>query len=175
MNASSRNIEIKAKVRNVEELIAKAKQLSASEGTILNQHDIFFHTTNPLNRLKLREENGTGTLISYSRPDVEGPKLSEYVKCNVSDVPGLTSVLADALGKKGSVKKQRFLYLVGQTRIHIDRVEELGDFMELEVMLKEGQSAEEGEAIAANLMTQLGVSESDLLSGAYMDVLPKSS
>lgn len=38
-----------------------------------------------------------------------------------------------ALGIKGSVNKKRYLYMVGQTRVHVDEVEGLGNFMELEV------------------------------------------
>ncbi|KPP58485.1 hypothetical protein Z043_123685 [Scleropages formosus] len=80
-------------------------------------------------------------------------------------------VLSDALGVKGIVKKERHLYLVGQTRVHVDSVEGLGQFMELEVVMKEGQGVEEGEAIAQELMQQLGVKREDLIVGAYMDLL----
>ena len=43
--------------------------------------------------------------------------------------------LGKALGVKGRVKKTRLLYMVGQTRVHVDEVEGLGNFMELEVSL----------------------------------------
>ena len=61
--------------------------------------------------------------------------------------------------------------MVGQTRVHCDRVEGLGDFMELEVVLNDDQTPEEGEAIAHDLMEKLGVQKSNLLKGAYMDML----
>ena len=76
-----------------------------------------------------------------------------------------------ALGVRGVVRKKRTLYLVGQTRVHLDEVEGLGDFMELEVVLHPGQSDAEGQVIARDLMTRLGVAEKDLLEGAYMDLL----
>jgi predicted adenylyl cyclase CyaB len=60
---------------------------------------------------------------------------------------------------------------VGNTRVHLDEVEGLGSFLELEVMLGPGQSEQEGQAIAQELMAQLGVEESDLIEGAYMDLL----
>ena len=69
------------------------------------------------------------------------------------------------------VKKTRYLYLVGQTRVHLDDVEGLGQFMELEVVMGEGQSDAEGQAIAEDLMSRLGVERGDLLEGAYMDLL----
>lgn len=85
----------------------------------------------------------------------------------------LNDVLGKSLGALGCVKKVRNLFLVGQTRIHVDSVEELGDFMELEVTLKEEESVEDGEKIAQNLMEKLGVEKEDLISGAYHDLLNK--
>ena len=63
--------------------------------------------------------------------------------------------------------------MVGQTRIHLDDVKGLGHFMELEVVLKPGQTDDEGEAIAKNLMQQLGVEGKDLIGAAYIDLLKK--
>jgi len=65
--------------------------------------------------------------------------------------------------------------LVGQTRIHIDEVEGLGSFLELEVVLQEGQQPEEGMAIATALMEKLGVKKKDLIAGAYIDLIKKRS
>ncbi|KAJ7987909.1 hypothetical protein DPEC_G00318130 [Dallia pectoralis] len=164
------NVEIKAKVSNASQLAEKASQLSQSEGTVIHQQDTFFNCS--LGRLKLRDlMDGNGQLIFYERPDCGGPKLSNYSISNTPDPEGLRAVLADALGVKGKVKKERRLFLVGQTRVHLDTVEGLGHFMELEVVLKEDQSLEEGEVIARSLMKDLGVREDSLVTGAYMDLL----
>jgi predicted adenylyl cyclase CyaB len=69
------------------------------------------------------------------------------------------------------VRKTRYLHLVGQTRVHLDDVEGLGQFMELEVVMNEGQSDAEGQELAEALMARLGVERGDLLEGAYMDLL----
>ena len=61
--------------------------------------------------------------------------------------------------------------LVGATRIHLDRVEGLGDFLELEVTLQDGQAEAEGTALAQDLMARLGVHAGQLVSGAYLDLL----
>ncbi|RXM96387.1 C-Jun-amino-terminal kinase-interacting protein 2 [Acipenser ruthenus] len=126
------NVEIKAKVHDIQQLIQNAKQLSKSEGHIITQQDTFFKVLT--GRLKLRNFlNGSGQLLFYERPDVDGPKLSNYSISPTTDPDGLTKVLADALGIMGVVKKERLLYMVGQTRVHVDTVEGLGHFMELEI------------------------------------------
>ncbi|XP_019869600.1 uncharacterized protein LOC109598189 [Aethina tumida] len=169
-----RNVEIKARVKNISKIINIARTLSGKQEQIIKQHDTFYNCNH--GRLKLRKfESGEGELIFYDRPDSEGPKLSCYDK---SDIPASTTeslhlVLDSALGSKGVVKKTRLLFMVGQTRVHIDSVENLGDFMELEVMLNPGQSVEEGEKIANDLREKLGVEKEDLLSGAYTDMLAK--
>ncbi|EMP29392.1 hypothetical protein UY3_13500 [Chelonia mydas] len=115
--------------------------------------------------------DGQGQLIFYERPDSEGPKLSHYSISPTADPAGLVAVLSEALGVQGVVKKERRLYMVGQTRVHLDRVEGLGDFLELEVVLSEQQSPEDGERVARRLMEELGVQEEDLVAGAYLDLL----
>ncbi|GFG29099.1 hypothetical protein Cfor_00189 [Coptotermes formosanus] len=168
----SRNVEIKAKVRNLGDIVSKAKKLSNSEGTWIEQDDVFF--TVPQGRLKLRTfQDKTAELIFYDRPDCDGPKLSKYEKCTLPDGSQIASVLSHALGVKGRVKKNRQLFMVGQTRVHIDNVEDLGNFMELEVVLSEDQTLDEGQVIAETLMADLGVEKEDLISGAYMDLLQK--
>ncbi|HOZ23053.1 MAG TPA: adenylate cyclase, partial [bacterium] len=63
------------------------------------------------------------------------------------------------------------LYWCGRTRIHLDRVEGLGSFIELEVLLAEGESAAAGEAVARELMHKLGIRDDQLVDGAYLDLL----
>ncbi|EFA01517.1 uncharacterized protein LOC660170 [Tribolium castaneum] len=167
-----RNIEIKAKVRQLAKLIERAKALSETTGEVIKQHDTFYSVAK--GRLKLRKfESGDAELIYYERPDVEGPKLSSYEKAIIKSegVQDLHKVLDRALGSTGIVKKVRYLFMVGQTRVHIDSVENLGDFMELEVVLKPEQTPEDGEKIALELMEDLGVEKEDLMSGAYTDLL----
>ncbi|XP_066999741.2 adenylate cyclase CyaB [Anabrus simplex] len=165
-----RNVEIKARVKDLAGIIFEAKLLSGSGGEVIKQTDTFFLV--PSGRLKLRNIEGKHSeLIYYDRPDGDGPKLSQYEKCDVNEPSKLCSVLTRALGERGTVKKTRYLFMVGQTRVHIDQVEGLGNFMELEVMLSEDQSLEDGQNIAHALMKKLGVNKEDLIAGAYMDLL----
>ena len=61
--------------------------------------------------------------------------------------------------------------MVGQTRVHCDTVEGLGDFAELEVVLEDNQSVEDGQLIADDLMEKLGIDKTKLIKCAYMDLL----
>jgi predicted adenylyl cyclase CyaB len=164
------NIEIKARVRDIAALRASAERLSGQPCTVLLQEDTFFHT--PHGRLKLRVlAPDQGQLIYYERADAAGPKRSEYFVSPTDDPASLHAVLALCLGVRGVVRKRRSLFTVGNTRIHLDEVEGLGSFLELEVMLGPGQSEEGGRAIARELMSKLGIQKSDLVEGAYMDLL----
>lgn len=168
------NIEIKARARNFEAIKTRAEGLSDTPLEVIPQEDIFFNV--PQGRLKLRIlAPNQGQLIYYTRPDREGPKRSDYHIAYTADPANLKRVLELAYGVRGIVKKTRYLYLVGQTRVHLDDVQGLGQFMELEVVLHEGQGDAEGQAIAESLMASLGVERSDLLEGAYMDLLEKPS
>jgi len=164
------NIEIKARVHDRAALEARARQLSDQPAQLIPQVDTFFASSQ--GRLKLRElAPGRGQLVYYVRADRDGPKRSDYRIFETSDVAGLRDLLTLALGVRGVVKKLRSLYLIGQTRLHLDRVEGLGEFMELEVVLRPDQSDQEGMRIADDLMSRLGIRQGDLLEGAYMDLL----
>jgi predicted adenylyl cyclase CyaB len=166
------NIEIKARVRDFSQIKLRAEKLSDTPVEVIPQEDIFFNV--PQGRLKLRIlAPDRAQLIYYTRPDQDGPKRSDYHIAHTSDPENLKRVLELAYGIRGVVKKTRCLYLVGQTRVHLDDVDGLGQFMELEVVMREGQSDAEGEEIAEGLMTSLGVERSDLLEGAYMDLFEK--
>jgi predicted adenylyl cyclase CyaB len=164
------NIEIKARVHDFAALQSRAETLSNTPVQVIPQEDTFFQT--PRGRLKLRQlAPDQAQLVYYERPDQEGPKRSTYHIFETGDPQKLKGILSLALGVRGVVRKRRFLYLVGQTRLHLDDVEGLGQFMELEVVLRPGQTDAEGQAIARDLMTRLGVREEDLLSAAYMDLI----
>ncbi|XP_063977009.1 uncharacterized protein LOC135162454 isoform X2 [Diachasmimorpha longicaudata] len=168
-----KNIEIKAVLKNVVVAHSRAKELSHSSGSIFKQTDTFFKT--PQGRLKLRcFENGTGVLIYYERSDTLGPKLSDYSLVELANEKAceeLKKILDKVNGTVGVVEKTRHLYIVGQSRIHVDKVTGLGDFLEIEVVLEEHQSVEEGQVICNDLLAKLQISNDDLLATAYVDLL----
>jgi adenylate cyclase class IV len=166
----ARNIEIKARIENIESVTRKAAMLADKGPIEIAQDDTFFACPN--GRLKLRTFSpAEGELIFYIRPDQAGPKESFYLISPTSTPDSLRETLSRAYGQAGRVRKRRTLFLAGRTRIHIDRVENLGDFLELEVALSEGETAQSGEAVARDLMGKLGISRDQLIEGAYADLL----
>jgi predicted adenylyl cyclase CyaB len=166
----ARNIEIKARIENVAVLVPKVAAL-ATEGPLeIAQDDTFFKCD--AGRLKLRAfSNEAGELIFYRRVNQTGPKESFYTKSPTSSPETLRESLSLAYGQIGRIRKYRTLYLVGRTRVHLDRVEGLGHFLELEVMLVDDESPEAGIREAGELMDQLGVQPDQLIEGAYLDLI----
>lgn len=168
-----RNIEIKARIASVEALAPRAAALASHGPVEILQDDTFFACA--AGRLKLRAfGDGTGELIFYRRADQQGPKESFYVVSPTASPDTLRQALSLACGQCGRVRKHRTLFLAGRTRIHLDRVEGLGDFLELEVVLQELEPSEEGVREARELMARLGVDPSQLVESAYVDLLPST-
>jgi predicted adenylyl cyclase CyaB len=165
-----RNIEIKARIDGVHALLPRARALADGEPELIVQDDTFFAA--PRGRLKLRVfESGAGELIAYERADSPEARASDYVRVPVADPQALREALARTLGVLGRVRKRRWLLLAGSTRIHLDEVEGLGHFMELEVVMREGEPDSQGVGTAEGLMRALGLHEAPRLAGAYLDLL----
>lgn len=166
----ARNVEIKARVASLAALQPRVAALAQHGPELIAQDDTFFHCAH--GRLKLRAfADGRGELIAYERPDTAGPKTSDYLITPTTDPDALRTTLARALGEAGRVKKQRVLFLVGRTRVHLDRVDGLGEYLELEVVLRDGEPAASGIEEAHALLQRLGVPAASLIAGAYIDLL----
>jgi predicted adenylyl cyclase CyaB len=167
----NRNVEIKACVDSLLAIRDRVRALADDGPRLLEQEDTFFVC--PKGRLKLRQLSGAAEaeLIYYERSDRKGPKESHYVVHRTADGEGLKRVLSQSLGVRGVVRKRRELFLVGQTRVHLDEVEGLGTFVELEVVLRPDQTSSDGTSVAIGLMEQLGISADQLIDKAYLDLL----
>lgn len=167
------NIEIKAGLRDPDRTRKLVEKLSDTPGQSIEQRDTFF--ASPNGRFKLRQFSPeAGELIFYNRADIAGTKQSDYLIAPTSAPERLLAVLSAALDVQQTVTKTRLLFMVGQTRIHLDSVDGLGSFLELEVVLRPDQPPEEGHEIARKLMSALDIQESDLVEGAYADLLKES-
>jgi predicted adenylyl cyclase CyaB len=166
-----RNVEIKARVGDLAEVRLRVSAV-ASQPQLLTQTDTFFLVLQ--GRLKLREfGDGSGELIAYDRPNDAGPKESSYTVARLDNASAISEALTRSLAVRGRVVKRREVFFVGRTRVHLDQVEHLGAFIELEVVLRDGESTSAGERQAFELMDQLGISEIDLVPEAYIDLLER--
>jgi predicted adenylyl cyclase CyaB len=165
-----RNIEIKARVPDLAMVRSKAFTIAGGPVATVRQKDVFFDV--PRGRLKVRElADGSGELIAYEREDHAGPKESTYERIAFPDARSLVDVLAAVLPVRGTVMKRREVLLVGRTRIHLDQVERLGSFVELEVVMAADEPTDGGVREARALLAALGISQTALISGAYIDLL----
>jgi len=170
ISGKRRNVEIKARVADLPSLIARVRSIADSGPTLIHQDDTFYRF--PWGRLKLRRfAEGESVLVLYDRPDSLGAKESRYCLIETCAPEALDERLSRRYGICGRVKKERMLFLVGNTRVHLDRVKGLGQFVELEVVLKGKETVESGIETAHRLMDQLGIFNDALIDKAYVDLL----
>ena len=164
------NVEWKARARDPHRQRILAAKLADGPPEMLDQVDTFFPVQHGY--LKLRQLSADrGELIHYLRPVQAGPKLSKYFLLPIDQPGEMRNLLVQALGIYGEVRKRRFVFFVGQSRIHFDEVERLGSFLEVEVVLRPEQAIAEGERIATALRRQLEVQDEDLIEVAYIELL----
>ena len=166
----NRNIEIKFKPKNYDEVFYLARKKSDSDPEVFKQEDIFYGTKT--GRLKLRKLSPTeGQLIHYDRPNEKGPKTSKFDIFKTKEPNLLHSILSKSNYIVGYVKKERTLLMIGNSRIHFDKVESLGYFAEIEVVLTDKQTEKEGRKIMDNLIEELNIDRNDLIKCSYIDLI----
>lgn len=163
-----RNLELKFRCADLEVMRQRAEALGAEDAGTLYQHDVFFPASH--GRLKLRDfGNGQGELIAYRRPDAVEARGSDYLLAAAPDPRSLRETLEFALGCAGEVKKRRRLFLWRQTRIHLDEVEGLGSFVELETVMN-GQSEADARQELEQVVAALALEPADCVATAYVDL-----
>ena len=164
------NIELKARCPDRELAIKTCERLGARFVHSERQRDTYFSTG--AYRMKLRESSlGKHWMIWYSRPnDVEARK-SSYRLLPVADPTEKRKLFGTSMGVKAEVEKARHLYLLGPTRIHIDYVEGLGDFIEFEYVVSENAPEENGHGAIDELREEFGINDEDLIAGSYSDLV----
>jgi homotetrameric cytidine deaminase len=166
----ARNVELKAHDADPGKTLERALAAGADDRGLLRQRDTYFAV--PHGRLKLREEEpGGATLISYQRPDAAADKVSEYRLVPVVDADALRAALGEANGVLAVVDKRRRLLLWDGVRIHLDSVNGLGTFIELEAVAGPGSDLERERTQVARLRELLEIRDDDLREGSYADAV----
>jgi predicted adenylyl cyclase CyaB len=171
------NIELKARIDDRDAAIEIARRLGAVEVGEERQEDTYFSLGRY--RLKLRESStGENSLIGYSRADGPEARKSQYRLTKVTDPAGTRTIMAKQWGVKVVVKKWRHLFIWEQrVRIHLDKVDSLGDFLEFEAMLSPDDGYDESAAHLdiARLRHDFGIEDRDLISTSYSTLIKQAN
>jgi homotetrameric cytidine deaminase len=163
LSDSRHNIEIKARDPDPGRSLERALALGAEDHGEIVQRDTYF--ARATGRLKVREQTpGDAELIHYRRTDEAGARVSDYRIVPAPDAQALVAALDAALGTLVVVEKRRHLLLADGVRIHLDRVEGLGDFVELEAV------GHDDSAGIDRLRAELRIADDSLVEGSYSDL-----
>lgn len=164
------NVEIKARCANPEVVRTVLRNRYARFAGLDHQIDTYFLV--PSGRLKLRQGNIENALIAYRRPNQSGPKTSDVCLASVSNGDELRAVLERSLGVLVAVDKRREIYYQENVKFHIDQVEGLGGFVEIEAA---GQPSEREKLLeqCREYMKLFKIREEDLIEKSYSDLLLK--
>jgi len=166
------NIEIKAKCNNPITIKETLKSHNADFKGVDHQIDTYFKVPN--GRMKLREGNIETALIQYNRPNQAGPKKSDYVLYHPHPDSSLKQLLTQANGVLVVVDKIRSIYFIDNVKFHLDEVNDLGSYMEIEVIDSDDSIGEEKLLEQCQFyLNLLGIEESDLIENSYSDLLLK--
>jgi adenylate cyclase class 2 len=164
------NVEIKARCADPARIRQYLHDNQAQFMGIDHQVDTYFRVAD--GRLKLRQGNIENALIHYQRADQEGPKASQVNLSPVSHGAALRKVLEMALGILAVVDKQREIYFIRNVKFHIDEVEGLGSFVEIEAIDQDGSIGQDAlEQDCRFYIHTFGIRDEDLLSNSYSDML----
>lgn len=166
------NIEIKARTSNADTIRKYLLDNGAKLRGVDEQTDTYFNV--PDGRMKLREGNVENNLIYYKRIETAGLKQSNVELMPVAAGAALKSILIKALGTKAIVKKRREIYYINNVKFHLDVVDKLGSFVEIEATNQfENISEEKLKEQCAGYMKAFGVNNEDLLNESYSDMVMK--
>lgn len=170
----ARSVEIKARIDDLELLRERLAKLATAGPALISQDDTYFQCDN--GRLTLRQfSDGNGELIFYQRNAKAGPDESIFSKSPAPQPDSLRTLLSHAYGQIGRIKKMRTLFFIESTRVHVDWVQDLGNFIEIQTEIGDDEPSSNGEMITEMLMEKLGVSLDSLLHESYLDMISQKS
>ncbi len=165
------NIEIKAIAHDPVKIREYLKKAEASFKGTDHQTDTYFNVHK--GRLKLRQGNIEYNLIYYERENIQGAKSSDFSLVKVADGEALKATLTRALGVMKVIEKNREIYYIDNVKFHIDQVEGLGSFVEIEAgnLLDPTKLREDLQQQCDFYISALEINADDMLTHSYSDML----
>ena len=164
-----RNLEAKFRLPDANAARLRAEALGYAARGVLNQRDTFFKVAR--GKLKLREEASGAWLIHYRREERQSLMLSNYEIVPVADAANTRAMLAGALGVLAEVRKERTLLTRANVRLHLDRVDGLGNFGEIEARIVDGDDSESSRFAVDEMLSALGIGRADLIGVSYFELM----
>jgi predicted adenylyl cyclase CyaB len=172
LNMDHLNVEIKAKCADQNRIREILQSNKADYQGLDHQIDTYFKVNH--GRLKLREGNIENHLIYYERENQESPKLSKVILHQTEPQSPLKDILIKALGVLVIVDKQREIYFIGNVKFHLDKVEALGTFIEIEAIdLSNNIGQEKLQEQCQYYLDLFKIKKEYLISNSYSDLLLK--
>ena len=164
------NIEIKARCSDPS--VIRQILLEKNARFVGTDHQVDTYFKVPHGRLKLREGNIENALIHYQRNNQEGPKRSEVILYKSKSSPDLKAALTAANGILKIVDKRREIYFIDNVKFHLDEIIDLGSFVEIEAIDKNGSIGQAKLDEQCNyFMNLFGIKKGDLIAGSYADLI----
>jgi adenylate cyclase, class 2 len=164
------NVEFKAHCSNPDEVREILQREGAEYRGRDHQIDVYFNV--PHGRLKLRKGNIENSLIGYERENHAGTKQSKVHLVHTDPETPLEEILTATLGVKVIVDKQRDIYFIGNVKFHVDEVQDLGSFVEVEAIDLEGDIGKDKLQQQCDRYREiLGIKDKDLVAESYSDLL----
>ncbi len=162
------NVEFKCELRDINLARAILRATGATFIAAFDQTDTYYKVTD--GRLKRRETPGEETeYIFYERPNEAGPKISSFTI--YSERQATERFGREPLPTWLVVKKRRELHMLGSTRIHLDQVEGLGQFLELESLVSREHPTEQARIAVTELRKALSPVLGEAIDCGYSDLL----
>jgi len=168
------NIEVKANTNNTEAIRDFLYKHKADFKGVDEQTDTYFNVNS--GRLKLRQGNIENNLIYYNRANSSGPKESNFDLVKIDEANELREMLTKAIGVKVVVKKRREIYYIDNVKFHLDSLDGLGNFVEIEASNKNYNITNEKLYEQCNYyVKEFGIKDEDLVNVSYSDMLRDST
>ena len=168
-----RNLEAKFRLTDLGMARERAMAIGYTSRSVLRQRDTFFRVAN--GKLKLREEDIRAILVHYGRKETNSLQHSTFEIVTIPDAEKTRTMLADALGVIAEVRKERILLMRTNVRLHLDRVEGLGEFGEIEAIIADGDDPEASRAAVDETLAALQIRRADLIDISYFELAAQAA